>query len=259
MKRITAFATAVLLSVSASLWACDKEAKVASADAAASGCCKAKLQGEVARVMNTLPAMTYKVGDLETPCAKTAQSKACASHPVQYLVSGKAYTTESEATVALAELLEKQIGEMTQVRFAVGEQVYHCPMTAQAACTKDQKMTYRVAGFNFASMEQAQAAVQRATAAISDGAVLAAAQGADKPGCAKSGCGKAATASGEKKGGCSKSQAVVAGMQKDAGAEPADSTGSGCCKKAAGRLAATQEKIRTMVSVVAEAAMSAAS
>jgi hypothetical protein len=158
MRKISAIAMAALFCTTSVLLACDKEGKVVLAGAKTHDCCKASFDKAVAGVMNAMPSMTYRVGEMDTPCFKSATAKAGKDGKVQYLVAGKAYDAETEATVALAGLLEKEIENLQVVQLSVGGKSYGCSMSAKAALKDGEKMKYRLAGFDFATKEQAEKA-----------------------------------------------------------------------------------------------------
>lgn len=288
MMKVNALAAVLALCLAGPLSACDKEAKLTVAGAEKSGCCKAKMQAAVAQVMKTLPTMTYKVADKETNCPEEAAKLAGVEGKVQYVVAQKAYDNETEAVSALAEALEKEVENLKTVQFAVGEQRFGCPMAARAACKDGQQVKYRLAGFEFNSMDKADAARKAIDVALNGGSPEGAAKvGCDKP-CAK---GEAAqTAGAEKKEGspCHKRAAAVASADSNtekaqvagaegspchkgaavAAAQKAGAEGSpcqkgvkaavagaeeksGCCAKAKERLAAVEAKIQTIVATAA--------
>jgi len=289
MVKMNLFAGVLAMCLAGPLSACDKhEAKVTVASAEKSGCCKVKLQAAVAKVMKDLPAMSYKVADKETNCPEEAAKLAGAEGKIEYVVAKKSYATESEAVSALAEALEKEIESLKTVQYTVGEQRFGCPTAAKAACKDGQQVKYRLAGFDFSSMEKADAAMKAITAALNGEEVKV---GCNKP-CDKP-CNKgeatvtaaatekkdgapchkgaeAAVASAAKTEGspCQKgAAAAVAAAEKkadgtpchkDAKAAVAGAEGKGgCCAKAKERLAAVEAKIQTIVAAAASTASDA--
>lgn len=275
MMKVNALAAVLALCLAGPLSACDKEAKLTVAGAEKTGCCKAKLHAAVAQVMKTLPTMTYKVADKETNCPEEAAKLAGAEGKIQYVVAQKSYDNESEAVSALAEALEKEVESLKTVQYTVGEQRFGCPMAAKSACKDGQQVKYRLAGFEFNSMEKADATLKAINVALNGGEVKV---GCDKP-CAKGAvaaagvegqkkegepCHKGAAVAGTEKPGCNKDKAQTAGIEGEkkegspchkgaaaavAGAEV--KSGGGCCAKAKERLAAVEAKIQTIVAAAA--------
>lgn len=289
MKRVFALSAVLAIGFASAVYACDKEVAAAVAKAKG-GCCPKALNQAVAKVMDTLPAMQYRVGDMTTPCVKTATAKADSAHPIKYVVGDETFGTEGEAVAALAAKLEKMATDMSEIHFAVGNQVYHCPMSAKAACKDGQQVKYQLAGFEFDSMDKAEAALKKMQAYMETKQTLAGAETTategDKPKCNKpcdKPCGKQAqvaaaqetppchkgkvekaAAEGEKQP-CSKGKTVnLAGDQKPCDkpcgkAKNAKVAGAGdtpsCCKKAQERVASVRDNIREMVEVVAALSM----
>lgn len=247
---------------------CGKSAQLASDQG---GCCKKKLAASVAKVMDQLPRMNYRVGDFTTPCHETALSKAGCPSKIKYVVGDTTYDTESAATVALADLLEKEAESLMAIRMAVGQDTFHCPMAAsEAAKHSGQKMTYRLAGVDFMTREDAEKVAKLISQTMSNGdsaPVLASAKaGCSKPcggdkaklastGEAKPSCAKAAAAQAKAEGTppCHAKAAQAAAEGESATVKTVASEG-GCCKKAAERLAQVEGRIRTIVETAAAAA-----
>ena len=248
MKKWTSLAVAVALVFAAWTYAgapCSKTAQVA-AD-------KSLNQEAVGKIMAALPKMTYKVGEFETCCLKTATAKAGEESTVEYVVDGKSYGCRAEATAVLASLLEQEAETMMAVQYAVGDKSVHCPMAAKSlAKANGGKIAYRLAGMDFDSKDQADAAaeaVREAVAKLAGGSETAS---ADKPGC-KPGCGaKAETVAG--KSGCgpdctkpccagkiatAKMAADKPGCKPGCGSKAATAAGKPGCDKPCGAKAAT--------------------
>ncbi len=282
MRKISAMALLALFGTAGVLLACDKHkaGKVVLAGAKTAPCCKTTFDNAVAGVIKTMPSMAYRVGDSETRCFKSATAQAGKDGKVQFLVADKAYDTETEATLALAGLLEKEIENLKTVQLSAGGKCYGCPMSAKAALKDGQKMKYRLAGFDFATREQAEKALKIVNCKLGGcnadctkdclknfrGAALTA---GTKSGCNK---GKAAAATvaakdgspcpyassagaalaGAKKAGCNKSKAAAATVAaKDgspcphalgAGAALAGAKKAGCNKGKATTVAAKGDK-----------------
>ena len=248
MKKWISLAVAVALVFAAWTYAgapCSKTAQ-AAAD-------KSLNEEAVGKIMTALPKMTYKVGEFETGCFKTATAKAGEESKVEYVVDGKSYGCRAEATTALTSLLEQEAEEMMTVQYAVGDTCVHCPMAAKSlAEANGGKIAYRLAGMDFDSKDNADAAaeaVREAVAKLASGSETAA---ADKPGC-KPGCGaKAATVAGKSGCGpdctkpCCAGKVVTAKMTADkpgckpgCGSKAATVAGKPGCKPGCGAKATT--------------------
>jgi hypothetical protein len=220
MKKWTALVAVVALMLGASTYAWEKDNQTAAGDKPKCGKTTGLAVGRdsgsvVSKVLAGLPKMTYKAGELETPCFKTATEHAGSESKVQYVVDGKPYGCKGQATDMLASLLEGEAEKMMTVQYTVGEQSLHCPMgAASLAQETGQKMTYRLAGFDFESKQEADAVAQAVREAVAkmagdtDSAVATAA----KPGC-KPGCGSKASTVAAKPGckpGCGSKANTVA-------------------------------------------------
>ncbi len=268
MRKISAMALVALFGTAGVLLACDKHkaGKVVLAGAKVAPCSKATFDNAVAGVMKTMPSMAYRVGDTDTRCFKSATAKAGENGKVQFLVVDKAYDSETEATIALAGLLEKEIENLKAVQLSVGGKCYGCPMSAQAALKNGEKMKYRLAGFDFATREQAEKALKivncklkgcdadclkdcmknvrgtAQTAGAKSGCnkgkattVATVAAKSDKPCCAKGNKAKAATVAAKEGSPCNKSNAAKA-------ATVAAKDGSPCNKSNAAKAATVAAK-----------------
>ena len=232
--------------------------------------CDAAAKATLAKVMESLPAMKYKVGDAELQCPTAAAAKAEETKsPITYVVGDKTYTDRKEADIKLAELVDAEVAKLASVQHVAVE-------------GKGEKPVYQVAGFSFDSQEKADKAakvVAEAVAKLAKGegkpAALAAAEG-EKPGCggkggdkaktasaegAKPGCGgscaghaKTASAEGEKHAGC-------AGEAKTASANPCalktscPDAGKDNCRLTP-QLVSAYEKLQVIVSAAATVAAS---
>lgn len=129
---------------------------------------EAKYADEMARMKGlALPQMTYQVKDQRLSCPKSAAALAQSeSATIKYVVADKVYEDKGAALAAHAEVLDKFLGEMLTVKFAVGDACVGCPNAAQAmAKAKGTEVGYRVASFNFADRETAAKAAKMARAA----------------------------------------------------------------------------------------------
>lgn len=240
MRKISVMAVLALFGTAGVLLACDKHkaGQVVLAGAKTAPCCQAAFDNAVAGVMKTMPSMAYRVGDTDTRCFKSATAQAGKDGKVRFLVADKAYGSETEATIALAGLLEKEIENLKTVQFAAGGKCYGCPISAQASLKDGQKMKYRLAGFDFATREEANQALKivncklKGCNADCTKDCLKNFRGTAQTAGAKSGCNKAKAAAatvaakdgspcpyalsagaalaGAKKGGCDKAKAAAA-------------------------------------------------
>ncbi|GAG41018.1 unnamed protein product, partial [marine sediment metagenome] len=195
MKKWTSLAVAVALVLAASAHACDEVGQTTAAKTAKCGRSAPSVAGQsdghqdaVAKVMAGLPRMTYKVGDLETPCFKTAVAKAGDESKVKYVVDGKTYDCKGGATGELASLLEKEADRMMTVQYAVGDKCVPCPKAA-ASLAKEagDNVTYRLAGLDFEAKARADDAAEAVREAVAKLAGSGETAIAAKPGC-KPGC-----------------------------------------------------------------------
>ena len=109
-----------------------------------------------------MPRMSYKVGDKEVCCSSEASELAKGDKSkIQFVVAGKSYGNQGEATDALATALDGFMNEVTTVKYAVGDNCVACPNAAKEMASKDnKKVQYRVASFNFEKQEDAEKAVK---------------------------------------------------------------------------------------------------
>ncbi len=287
MRKISAMAMVALFGTAGVLLACDKHkaGKVVLAGAKVAPCSTATFDNAVACVMKTMPSMAYRVGDTDTRCFKSATAKAGENGKVQFLVADKAYETETEATIALAGLLEKEIENLKTVRLLVSGKGYGCSMSAKAALKDGEKMKYRLAGFDFASREEAEKALKIVNCKLKgcDADCLKDCmknfRGTAQTAGAKSGCnkGKAAAATvaakdgspcphafgasaalaGAKKAGCNKAKAAKAATVAAKGDKPCCATGAKA--KAAALAAAGSPCSKSKAAKAAKAATVASS
>jgi hypothetical protein len=229
MKKVTTLTTVAVLVLACSALAggphCGKVAKTAEAKRA--HCSKTECP-QTAKVLASLPKMTYRAGDLETCCFKTAAEKAGGADKVHYVVDGKAYECKKLASAELASLLEKHFDEMLTVQYSVGGEYVGCPMAAQHMADEQKaEVRYRLAGVDFDSKEQAERAAKAAQDAV---ARLA----GEKQGCSKT-CDKGQTVAGKAtKGCCAKGQMVAGDATKGCcakGKMVAEEATKGCCAK----------------------------
>ncbi len=301
MKKYTTLALVMVLMVAGPLFACGKEGQTASAKDA--GCSKhaetaAPSEGNqvaspaVEQIMHKLPHLTYRVGDFETCCPKAAAEKAGETGQIVYVVAGETFDCRGKAMVRLAALLEAEVDKMMTVSYAVGEESFDCPTLAKAKAESiGGKVTYRLAGFDFNTREEAAGVAATVSEAV---ARLAAAQGQPEaqPAAGHAGCGKhrdkgeaqttgdqsgsekgeaqtasdnsggdkpchhgkADTASG--KSGCNKSCGKGKAQTASAGEPCAKDKSDACCGEAETRVSAALAKLDTIVRTAASAQQS---
>lgn len=252
------------------------------------GATKAGCSAPCDKAMSELPQLTYRVGELDTPCMKTAdQTSREKNQPVKFVVNGESFDDCGPAAVKLASLLESRIPTMGEI-VVVNESAPSasgCPHSGKTVAQGEPKTAYKVAGVSFASMKEAEAAQVNVRAALANFTTAGNTHGATA-GCAhaaemtnKATCGGAKTASdtaaGEPAGCCMKKAAVAtasdtketkgccSSMKAAAQVAVAAKLGvccdlntiseGGCCPEVQ-KLVSVRSKIRTLV----EAAMSAA-
>lgn len=218
MKRLAlgALALGFAMGTAASAFACDKDkagCDKSAATASAKGChgkaATAAAGGDVvdagvARVMEMMPKMAYKVGDLETPCCYTAKAKAEESNqPIAYIVAGESYTNRAEAMDKLAELITAELQNITQVAYVVDGEIVHCPKAAaETAAAKNVESRALLAGVEFDSAEDAQAVATQLTEKMKEHRAAQASAGGCSKSAASSGCSKGAAETAAAKSGC---------------------------------------------------------
>ncbi|MFH0982420.1 MAG: hypothetical protein V2A79_12895 [Planctomycetota bacterium] len=288
MRKYLILAVVAAFVLAGPVFACDKHGQVAEgktggcAKHAETAAAKAGCHGATAaeQILHKLPQMTYRVGDFETGCPKAATEKAGADGTMQYLVDGKAYDCRGEALAKLATLLETDVENMMTISYAVGDESFNCPMEAKSKADENGgKVTYRLAGFDFNTREEADTVAKSVSDAV---AKLAGSeiQAEPKPGCPKS-CGKnkaqGQTAAADKPGcdkPCDKAKAEAqTASGKSGGDKPCDhakaeaqtastdvtcakSKSDACCKEAEARVAAVMAKIEAIVQTAAAARQS---
>jgi hypothetical protein len=245
MKRMMTLALVSVFAWTATAMAgpgCGKSQKTAEGEKGkcpyATAACDAAAKAALTRVTESLPKMTYTVGDFSTCCEKTAAAKSEETKtPVTYVVAGTAYESEPAANAKLAELLEAEIAKLTTVQYDVAGESYACPReAANVAQSKNTQVHYLLAGFEFDSKDKADAAAK----AVADAVAKLAQSGTEATGTPKAGttcspgCGadKAKTASAnESKSGCGGAKAETASAK--------DSKSGGCTGK--GQTAAAKD------------------
>lgn len=226
-----------------------------------------------ALVMESLPRMTYRVGDLETPCCKTAREASAKSNtPIQYVVAGETYSCRKTAMDKLAEQIQAETPNLAKVVHVVDGEVLTCEKSAaKLAAERHATVKHMVAGVSFDCPHHAQQVADKLAAklASSHGCAKAFAEGCSKP-CAtaagKSGCDKGAATASAKTGGCSKgADAAVAsakaeGCTKSKAGEAKTASATevkgGCCSKSkagAAAVATTEPQKSEVTEVAAEA------
>ncbi|TWT41102.1 hypothetical protein RAS1_37940 [Phycisphaerae bacterium RAS1] len=123
--------------------------------------------GSASAGCSDMPCIKYVVGEKSTCCPDEANKLANGDQKlIKYIVAEKSYSDEAEAGKAYADVLNKHLESMMQVKFAVGDECVACPMTAKELATKNnKKVIYRVAKFDFAEQAKAEEAIKHAKAA----------------------------------------------------------------------------------------------
>jgi hypothetical protein len=201
---------------------CKKGAAAASADGKQCGD-KEKCAGAAFKSCGA-PQMAFKVADQTVKCPKQASELAGGDEAkIHYLLSDKEYTDKNEAMQAYDTALTSYLGEVTSVRYAVGDKYLDCPdAAAQLAKKSNAAVQFRVASYTFSDKAEAEkAAVVAKDAAgkvtvkcIKDGKEVV----CDKP------CPQGGAAAAEKSGCCAKKGGEVAK------AEPTAEGKTGCAK-----------------------------
>jgi len=186
------------------------------------------VEAGVTRVMDQLPQMTYKVGDMETRCGYTAASKAKATgDSVTYLVAGSTYNCKVTAMNKLAESMKAELASAAVVSPSVAGSCYRCPTAAAAmAKQKNAQIKYMVAGIEFDSEQEARTVADKLAAKMKEfGATTASASAP---------CTKTAASTAP----CSKTAASTAPCSKSATVASATAKSKGCCKDGCAKAAA---------------------
>ena len=114
-----------------------------------------------------LPTMAYRVGDKETSCPKEAAELAGKEGKIQYVVMGRTYADQGEATKAVTDLMNELTEELLTVHMMVGDESFDCPHTAkQKAEETHSKVQYVALRQRFDTKESATAAVEKAKDAM---------------------------------------------------------------------------------------------
>jgi hypothetical protein len=111
-----------------------------------------------------VPVLMYRVGEKTTRCPDEAEKLAKGDEGViRFVIGEKVYEDEAEAKQAYAKALEDFLGQITSVRYAVGDKSVACPMSAGALAKKEGKpMRYRLASYDFETKEAAKKAAATA-------------------------------------------------------------------------------------------------
>lgn len=140
-----------------------------SGDKVASGSCgsKSSCPGGGSAVAVNMPMVQYKVGDETVDCCARAKALANGDEAkIQFVVGEKTYAKQSEAMTAYAAVLRDYLGEMTTVKYGVGESCMTCPVSAAAVAKKENKaVEYRLASFAFKAEDSAKRAAADAKVA----------------------------------------------------------------------------------------------
>jgi hypothetical protein len=120
-------------------------------------------------VLSSMPKITYQIGEEKTCCGKTAAKAKEEGKVVKYWIADESFETEGEAKTRLVSLLEADMEQMQTVQYSVDGKTVGCPKSASHMAQQcGSKVSYRVAGFDFDSQEQAEKAVKLVKAAADD-------------------------------------------------------------------------------------------
>lgn len=125
---------------------------------------------KVNAVLASLPTMKYKIGDEVTCCSKSAAAMAKKSDTkMKYLVGDDVFETAKDASAKLVALYETEVNSLNSLQFAVGSDCFRCPVTAKGkAKDSGKKITYRVAGFDFAEKSKAEDTLKKIAVTIAN-------------------------------------------------------------------------------------------
>jgi hypothetical protein len=114
-----------------------------------------------------MPVMQYKVGDETVSCPKAAEKLAQEKGAqIIYLVSGKEYSSKSEALKTYADVVEEHLKLVTTVRYMAGDKCVACPREARELAKKSGgAVKYCVAGVVFEDQTKAEQAAKEAAKA----------------------------------------------------------------------------------------------
>lgn len=138
-----------------------------AAKSAAGGCPKDALRQSV---LAGQPSMSLRVDGQTITCPVEAEQTSKASgKPVEYVVASAAFPDKSAASAKLTTLVDEYATGLLSMRFAVGEECFQCPVTADEAAKKAQSaIKFRVAGVDFDTKEAALAALEAAKKAAAE-------------------------------------------------------------------------------------------
>lgn len=117
------------------------------------------------KVMAGTPPMYFVVGDKKATCPCDAEKLAEGDKSkIKFAVGEETFDSEQEALKAYALALDEYLNaQALKVTYVVGDKSLCCPNAAQAvAKSSDEKVHYRVAGVQFASAQEAKAAMKAA-------------------------------------------------------------------------------------------------
>lgn len=163
LMACTAFAQCTASGGDTKATAAKGDAKCCAAGEKKGECSSACSEGGKA-VAAKLPKMSYKVGDKEVCCPSEASELAKGDKTkIQFVVAGKSYSDQGEATDAYATALDSFMNDMVTVKYAVGDNCVTCPNAAKEMASKEnKKVQFRLAAFNFDKQEDADKAAKTA-------------------------------------------------------------------------------------------------
>lgn len=127
-------------------------------------------EGPAEAILASMPSMKYRVGTADMCCAKTAEETAAkAGATIQYVVADKAFESKTEATVALAAILESEVDKLQTMQFSAGGKCSRCPIEAkELAKQAHTQIAYRVGGFDYSEQTKAEKVVKLVADAVGE-------------------------------------------------------------------------------------------
>lgn len=130
-------------------------------------CSKGAGEGPASAVLASLPSMKYRVGPETTGCAQSAEAMAAkAGQTITYVVGEQTFEKKSEATLALAKVLEDEMTKMLTVQSNSGAAAGGCPHAAKEAAKQGAALvSYKVGGVEYSDQVKAERAAKLASEA----------------------------------------------------------------------------------------------
>lgn len=155
MKRGTIFAGAFAAILAANVFACDGDRKATTVMLTSDK----SAEETTSLVLAGLPHIEFRIGEKTTSCGESAKHMAASSkESIIYVVAEKTFESKGEAITQLTSLLEKEVETLKSMQYVAAGGCGSCPHSAKSAAKKvGGKVTYRVAGVDFADKATAQA------------------------------------------------------------------------------------------------------